>query len=1163
MANEDSRRYRPVKTPTVLQMEAAECGAATLGIILEYHGRYIPLDQLREECGVSRDGSNALFIKEAARRHRLDFKPFRKSAEGLVHRKPPFIVFWESNHFLVVEGFARGRAYLNDPAIGRRTVSFDEFKRHYTEIAFSFEPRRDFERRGGRRGTLAGLAARLARSRVALVFVVLAGLALVIPNLAAAALQRVFVDGILVERHIEWLRPLFLAVAATAIMRLAASALQQVYLTRLEVRLTLSESLGFLRHALQLPVVFFQRRFTGDIVSRALRTARIAGLISGELATTAVSLLTLVVYIALMLPYDPPLTAIGVGISGFNLVALLAVHRFRVDRNRAIEQIRARLFGGVMWAIQIIESIKATGSESDLLVRWTGDQARMINAEQELGACDALLVALPPLLSTLTTILVLGLGGRQVMIGSISIGALVAFQSLLVGFHQPFRDLARLGSDMQELRADLDRIDDVRNRLVDPVLLAPPLATAESGIEPAAPLSPMPRRLSGHFELRNVTFSYSRTIEEPLIRDFSLIARPGQRIALVGGSGSGKSTLGRLLAGLYRPWSGDVLYDGLPIDRIPREIFVNSVALVDAEICLFEGTVRDNLSLWDDLVPMEDLVRSAVDAAIHRDLLHRRGGYGATVSEQARNFSGGQRQRLQIARALVRDPSLIILDEATSALDPRTERIVDDNLRRRGCTCLIIAHRLTTIRDCDEIIVLSGGHVVQRGTHDNLIADAGGEYARLVSHQAIPRPPDRPSRGRRTYRLPSIASPRTASDGPLVPELAGQVPSAPSVAGGSDSTAELTVPRFLVEELLPFATPVHAAANRPLALDDPGAVWLVMSGGVDVFFTSMEPGTLDGRRRQLCRVEEGGSIFAISGVRGQAGGGLLAVGAGPAELIQFSRGDLIRLSFEEGLVEQVAVLVDDWLLRVGLALHRAIDERPCHELPREGVAAFQTGDRFAVRGGVAWIRHLAGHSQFLDRIPLPDGELAGRFPLTEHVWLQALDDCRVTAFTTRAMFRASDPWAGLDAFHRATLDFIAGLHEREARSRWHDIRRAADRQAALIASVSARLARAAAVEPAAVPAFTAPSEGELLDACRAVGEVLGLNVLAAPAAGDRPSRTPEDDLHAMAAASGFDLRAVNLVDGWWRRDGGQPLLAWLLDEHSARRPVALLPARRR
>ncbi len=881
MANADSRRYRPVRTPTVLQMEAAECGAAALGIILEYHGRYVPLDVLRDECGVSRDGTNALYIKEAARRHGLEAKAFRKTAEGMVNRKPPFIVFWESNHFLVVEGFKYGRAYLNDPAIGRRSVAFDEFRKCFGEIAFSFEPGPQFSKRGGRPSALAGLARRLSRSRIALVFVVLAGLAMVIPDLAAASLQRVFIDGILVEGHLTWLRPLLFAVAATALMRLAAAGLQQVYLTRLEVRLTLAESLGFLRHALQLPVVFFQRRFTGDIVARASQTARVAGLISGELATTAVSLLTLVVYVALMLPYDAPLTFIGVGISGFNLVALRIVNRFRVDRNRAIEQIRARLLAGVMWAIQIVESIKATGSESDLLVRWTGDQARMINAEQELGACDALLVALPPLLSSLTTILVLGLGGRQVMMGSLSIGALVAFQSLLVGFNQPFRDLARLGSDMQELRADLDRIDDVRNRAVDPVFHSPPARTAD----PNAGDGATPRRLSGHVEFRKVTFGYSRTVEEPLIKEFSFVARPGQRIALVGSSGSGKSTIGRLLAGLYQPWSGEILYDGLPLGHIPREVFVSSVALVDAEICLFEGTVRDNLSLWDELIPMESLVRASVDAAIHRDLLQRRGGYGAAVAEQARNFSGGQRQRLQIARALVRDPSLVILDEATSALDPRTERIVDDNLRRRGCTCLIIAHRLTTIRDCDEIIVLSGGLVVQRGTHDSLIADADGEYARLVSHQALPTV--REGRARPRGRSRSIAAMRGEPEAIAAREAAPLLPSVPSVAGGYEAPADRSEPaRFLVEELMPFSLPERTAANRPLALDDPGAVWLVTSGGVDVFFTLMEPGALEGRRRHLCRVEEGGSIFAISGVRGRSGGGLMAVGAGPAELLE-------------------------------------------------------------------------------------------------------------------------------------------------------------------------------------------------------------------------------------------------------------------------------------
>ena len=473
MANAESRRYRPVRTPTVLQMEAAECGAAALGIILEYHGRYVPLDVLRDECGVSRDGSNALYIKEAAKRHGLEVKAFRKPAEGLVNRRPPFIVFWEWNHFLVVEGFGAGKGLPQRPgesAAGRSAST--NSSAGYSGIAFTFEPGPQFVKRGRQaRARLRGLARRLSRSRGR------AGLR--DPGRAGAGDPQPGRGRVPARLHRRdpdrgapstgssrccwpWRR--------RPLMRLAAAGLQQVYLTRLEVRLTLGESLGFLRHVLRLPVAFFQRRFTGDIVTRAWQTARVARLISGELATTAVSLLTLVVYVAVMLPYDPPLTVVGVAISSLNLVALQIVEpvaRRPQPGDRADP--RPAAWRGVMWAIQIIESIKATGSESDLLVRWTGDQARMINAEQELGVCDALLVALPPLLASLTTILVLGLGGRQVMIGTLSIGVLVAFQSLLAGFNQPFRDLARLGSDVQELRADLDRIDDVRNRPIDPV----------------------------------------------------------------------------------------------------------------------------------------------------------------------------------------------------------------------------------------------------------------------------------------------------------------------------------------------------------------------------------------------------------------------------------------------------------------------------------------------------------------------------------------------------------------------------------------------------------------------------------------------------------------------------------------------------------------------
>ena len=474
-------KYRPVKTPTVLQMESAECGAAALGIILEYHGRYVPLDTLRVDCGVSRDGSNALYIKEAAKRYGLETQAFRKPADGLGTKQPPFMVLWQWNHFLVVEGFGRGKVYLNDPASGRRAVSREEFTRCYSGIAFTFSPGPQFVKQGGRPSTILGLVRRLASSKRALWFVILAGLALLIPTLLSASFQRVFFDEILIQGRRDWLKPVLIAMGLTALVRLAAVSLQQAHLTRLEIRLALSESVRFLKHVLELPLSFYQQRFAGDIVSRIMSAGRVARLISGELATTAVSLLTLVVFVAAMLPHDPLLTVVGVAVGSLNLIVLRSFSRWRVDQNRAIEQIRGRLAAGVVWAIQIIETIKATGSESDLMVRWTGDQARVVSAEQRLGVYDTILVAFPPLLATLTTIVVLGLGGSEVAAGSLTIGALVAIQTLLAGFNQPFRDLARLGTEVQELRADLDRIDDVRHHKIDPVLEPRPSSSGSGG----------------------------------------------------------------------------------------------------------------------------------------------------------------------------------------------------------------------------------------------------------------------------------------------------------------------------------------------------------------------------------------------------------------------------------------------------------------------------------------------------------------------------------------------------------------------------------------------------------------------------------------------------------------------------------------------------------
>ncbi len=1170
MSIRGERKFRPVRTPTVLQMEAVECGAAALGIILEYHGRYVPLDVLRNDCGVSRDGSNAYYIKEAARRYGLETKAFRKPAEGLGTRQPPFMVLWQWNHFLVVEGFGRGIVYLNDPACGRRTVSPEEFARFYSGIAFTFTPGPQFVRQGRRPGAAMGLARRLAASKSALAFVVLAGLALLVPTLVSAAFQRLFLDEILVQGRLDWLKPLLFAVAGTALVQLAAVSLQQLFLMRLEVRLALVESVRFLQHVLRLPISFFQYRFAGDIVSRIVSTERVARLVSGELATTAVSLLTLVFFVAAMFPYDPLLTSVGVAISSLNLAALRWLSRWRIDQNRAIEQIRGRLWGGVMWAIQIIESVKASGSEADLMTRWTGDQARVVSGEQRLGAYDALLFALPPFLATLTTIVILGLGGRQVAIGSLSIGALVAFQSLLASFNQPFRDLARLGSQMQELRADLDRIDDVRNHRIDPVFEA--RAAWPPGMDTQARTGkhPVPPRLTGLLELRDVTFGYNRTVEEPLIKEFSLIVRPGQRIALVGSSGSGKTTIARLVVGLYQPWSGQILHDGRPIDQIPRELFVSSVAMVDERVAMFEGSVRDNLTLWDERTSSQRLIQAGLGAAIHRDLLLRRGGYDAVVAEGARNFSGGQRQRLEIARALVRDPSLLVLDEATSALDSRTEAIVDDHLRRRGCSCLIIAHRLSTIRDCDEIIVLSAGRAVQRGTHDQLMSDPSGEYARLLASQetTAQRPPRLPlerfqSRFRGRNRV-SVAHDHAAGvSGARVLEPLGSGGDGLGFTGPQDGHArvagpdDLELPRFLIEELTPFSEGEETAANRPLPLDDPESVWWITRGQVDVFFTLPGPDGIQGRRRHLCRVEEGGSIFAISGVRGHLGGGLMAVGVGTAQLLRFARGDLIRLGFEEKLAVQVALLIDDWILRVGRALSLVAPAQPRQDLALSTPMELAEGARYAIREGVGWIRHLEGSSRFLDGATLPVNELEPRFPLCEYLWLTAGVSCRVTATDTLTMVRSGDPWAGLKDFHRVVLDEIGRSEDREARRRWEELKRAVAGERSLVSGFSARLA--AVANETTVP-FTRTAGDELLAACRAVGQAKGIEVRQPRRSQDEKGEAAGETLAEIARSSGFHLRQVNLPADWATRPLSEPLLGQFNDDD--RRPVAILPVRK-
>ena len=716
-------KNRRVKVPTVLQMEATECGAASLAMVLAYYGKWLPLEKLRQECGVTRDGSNAENILRAAKRLGCVAKGFAGRPIALKKKEFPLIIFWEFNHFVVMEGIKGDTVYLNDPAMGRRTVQWDEFLTSYTGVYMSVRPGANFQKEGQRYSVVKAIATKLVKDKWAILFVLLLGLCMILPGLAVPVMGQIFIDDLFSLKHPEWVTKFMLAMVAAMILNGVMTAMRATVLTFWQKKLTLSDSSNFFWHVLRLPVAFFQQRYAADVASRIQFNEMNAQVLSNQAATALLDCLIAIFYLGLLLQYSVPLTIIGVSVSFLNLAVLLYMRRRLTDLTMRIQQDKGKEYGVLMGGLMMVESIKSSGSESDLFAKWAGYRAKVTMATQEMQLWTLKVKLLPTLLTGINSALIMTVGGFSIMEGVMTAGIYTAFNNLIQKFQEPMNKLLSLGAVLQNTEMQMQRLDDVWRYPID--TLNYPNETQK--------ISFKGDRLSGELTMKDVSFGYS-PLDPPLLEHFDLHLKPGRWAAVVGASGSGKSTLAKIVSGLYEEWSGDVMFDGVNRREIPRATIVNSIATVDQDIFQITGTVRENISLFDSSVPKADIIQAAQDACIHDDILKLQGGYEAEVTEGGLNFSGGQRQRMEIARALASNPSLLILDEATSAIDPMTESRILENIRRRGCTCLIVAHRLSTIRDADEIIVLDRGKVAERGTHRELI-EHDGAYRKLIEER--------------------------------------------------------------------------------------------------------------------------------------------------------------------------------------------------------------------------------------------------------------------------------------------------------------------------------------------------------------------------------------------------------------------------------------------
>ena len=711
------------KVPVIMQMEALECGAACLAMVAAYYGKWVPLEQVRRDCGVSRDGSNARNVLVAARSYGFAAKGYRYEPDSLrTDGRFPCIIHWNMEHFVVLNGFTKDKAVLNDPARGLVSVSMEEFDRSFTGICLILEPGADFTPGGKPKSVLEFARHRLKGAGPAIAFVVLCTIIGSLLGIIQPAFSRIFYDRLLTGQNPEWFMPFMAALIVFSCLQVFIAGVQMLYSNRINARFAVVGSTSFLWKVLHLPMDFFSQRLAGDIQARQSSNAGVANALVNTFAPLSLQLIMMVFYFVVMVRYSWQLTLLGLVSIAVNMAMARVISQKRINLSRVQMRDGGKLSSATVSGIEMIETIKASGAENGFFGRWAGYQASVNTQQMRSARMEQILGLIPSVISVVCSSAITIAGAWLTMNGQFTVGMIAQFQGFLSSFSGPIGSLISAGQSLMEMRTEMERIEDVMQYPEDPAFHTAP-DEAEGSFE----------KLSGMVELKNVTFGYSR-LAQPLIRDFNLTLKPGSRVALVGASGCGKSTVAKLISGLYQPWSGEILFDGQPMGSISREKLTGSLAVVDQDIVIFEDTIANNIRMWDTSIEDFEVTLAAWDAQIYHDIMRRDGGFQNKLTEGGKDLSGGQRQRLEIARVLAQDPTIIIMDEATSALDAKTEYEVVSAIRNRGITCIVVAHRLSTIRDCDEILVMDGGLVVERGTHEELMA-RGGRYTELVTNE--------------------------------------------------------------------------------------------------------------------------------------------------------------------------------------------------------------------------------------------------------------------------------------------------------------------------------------------------------------------------------------------------------------------------------------------